>query len=305
VSAPPAATEPAAPIRRTQVPLGILFMIGATVMFACSNAATKWLVASYPVGEILFTRNFTSFISIALFLLPQAGFSIYRTRHLGAHVIRAVSQTASQTCIILAFSLMPLASAVAISFSAPLFATLAAAIALKETVGAVRWAALLVGFLGVLVVSNPGAETFQLGALYALGNAVLYGTVTAGVRGMTKTESTNTLLIYQVSLLTIAYGCMLPLGVEVPTLGGGALMVLNGTTNAFGQYWWTRALHLAPASAVTPFYYFMMVWAIVLGFVIWGDVPTLSLLGGSAIVVASGLFLLYREARRAAEAKRP
>ena len=75
-------------------------------------------------------------------------------------------------------------------------------------------------------------------------------------------------------------------------------MVANGVANAIGQYWWTRALHLAPASAVTPFFYFSLVWAIIIGFVIWGDLPTIGLLIGSAIVVASGLFLLWRESRR-------
>ena len=104
-----------------------------------------------------------------------------------------VSQAFSQTFLLIAFSLMPLAGAIAINFSAPLFATLVSALLLKEAVGPARWAALLVGFCGVLIVTNPGAETFQIGALFALANAVLYGSVTAAVRGMTATESAETL----------------------------------------------------------------------------------------------------------------
>ena len=296
--------ETAPPARGAQAPLGILYMLSATVMFSCSSAATKWLVGDYPIGEILFTRTSTSLLIVCLIILPRAGFAAYRTQHLGAHAIRAASQTASQTCIILAFSLMPLASAVAISFSAPLFATLAAAVALKETVGRARWAALLVGFLGVLIVTNPGAGTFQIGALYALGNAILYGTVTAGVRGMTKTESTSTLVLYQLTFLTFTFGCMLPFGVRAPTGVDAGLMLLNGVTNALGQYWWTRALFLAPASAVTPFYYFMLIWSVALGFFIWGDIPTVGLLAGSVIVVGSGLFLLWHESRKAAMVKK-
>src|SRR5207248_3805537 len=103
----------------------------------------------------------------------------------------------SQTLLVIAFSLMPLASATAINFSAPLFATLASLVFLRERVGPARWLALVTGFLGVLIVTRPGVDTFQSGALYAVANAVLFGTVTTGVRGMTTTESTQTLTMYQ------------------------------------------------------------------------------------------------------------
>jgi drug/metabolite transporter (DMT)-like permease len=126
----------------------------------------------------------------------------------------------------------------------------------------------------------------------------LYGTVTAGVRGMTATESTETLTIYQAAMLTAAFALLLPFGVKVPTWIDALALILNGVANGVGQYWWTRALHLAPTSAVTPFYYFSLVWALILGFLVWGDVPTTSLLIGSGIVVASGLTLLLRETRR-------
>jgi drug/metabolite transporter (DMT)-like permease len=168
-----------------------------------------------------------------------------------------------------------------------------------------RWAALLVGFCGVLIVTNPGADTFQIGALFALANAVLYGSVTAGVRSMTATESAETLTLYQLVLLTAMFTLLLPLGWTTPTLIGALWIVFNGVTNAVGQYWWTRSLHLAPASAIAPFYYLSLIWASILGFAIWGEVPTISLVIGSVVVVASGLFLLWREnnARRRAIAQ--
>ena len=197
--------------RAEHVTLGILLMIGATFMFSVSSAASKLLVADYPPGEVMFVRTAISLIVVAMVILPRTGFAVYRTSKPGSHVLRAMSQTASQTCIILAFSLMPFASVVAISFAAPLVATLASAYFLREPVGGARWIALIIGFLGVLIVTNPGAETFQIGALFALGNAILYGTVTAGVRGMSGTESTDTLMMYQMTLLTFTFGCMLPL----------------------------------------------------------------------------------------------
>ena len=289
---------PAASKRQEHVPLGILYMVGATIVFSASSACSKWLVATYPIGEVLFTRSLVSLITLALFILPTTGLAVFRTGRLRHHVLRSFSQSVSQTCLLIAFSLMPLAGAVAINFSAPLFATLVSIVMLKEKVGLTRWSVLLVGFIGVLIVTNPGAEAFQVGALFALTNAVLYGTVTAAVRGMTATESAPTLTLYQILLITGFFAVVAPFGFIMPTFDHWGLIVFNGLANAVGQYWWTKSLHLGPASAVAPFFYLSLVWAVLIGFMVWGDVPTIDLLIGSAIVVASGLFLLWREARR-------
>ena len=245
--------------------------------------------------EVLFTRTLVALLTCAIFILPQTGLSVFRTRRLSHHVLRSVSQGFSQTFLLIAFSMMPLAGAIAINSSSPLFATLMSALLLKEAVGAAHWTALLLGFCGVLIVANPGSETFQIGALFALGNALLYGSVTAGVRGMTATESAQTLTLYQLTLLTALFALLLPLGWVSPAPIDAGLIVFNGVSNAVGQYWWTRALHLAPASAVAPFFYLSLIWASILGFAIWGELPTISLLVGSAVVIASGLFLLWRE----------
>jgi drug/metabolite transporter (DMT)-like permease len=284
--------------RQERIPLGIIYMISATVLFAGSSALSKWLVATYPIGEVLFVRAATSLIGGCLVIVPYAGFAVFRTARLRDHVFRGVSQSLSQCFLLIAFSLMPLAAAVAINFSSPLFATVASIIFLKEVVGPVRWGALIVGFIGVLVVTNPGVDSLQTGSLFALANAVLFGTVTVSVRRMTATESTETLTMYQMLVLTAAFALTLPFGLVAPTWSDGLAMVVNGIANAIGQYWWTRALHLAPASAVVPFNYFSLVWAIVLGFLVWGDVPTIPLIIGSAVVVGSGMFLLWHESRR-------
>jgi drug/metabolite transporter (DMT)-like permease len=285
-------------IRQDRIPLGILYMLIATILFAGSSALSKWLVATYPIGEMLFVRAITALIGASLVILPATGLAVFRTRRPRDHMLRGISQSCAQTFLIIAFSLMPLASAVAINFSAPLFATVASIVFLKETVGPVRWGALIVGFVGVLLVSAPGVDTFQSGSLFALANAVLFGTVTVGVRGMTATESAETLTMYQMVVLTVVFTAALPFGWITPTAYDWGAMVVNGLGNALGQYLWTRALHLAPTSAVVPFNYFSLVWAILLGFLVWGDIPSAALLAGSAIVVASGMFLLWHESRR-------
>jgi drug/metabolite transporter (DMT)-like permease len=127
---------------------------------------------------------------------------------------------------------------------------------------------------------------------------VLYGSVTAAVRGMTKSESPETLTMYQMVFLTIFFALALPFfGFAWPSTFDLAALIINGIINAIGQYWWTRALALAPPAAVGPFFYFSLVWALVLGFVFWGEVPSLALVLGSAVVVGSGLALLWHERR--------
>ena len=278
-------------------------MIAATVLFAATAALAKWLVATYPVGEVMFGRSFFSFVVAAVIILPMTGLSVFATKRPRDHLLRGLSQSISQTFSVLAFSLMPLAGAIAINFSAPLWSALLSVVWLKERAGAARWMALFAGFFGVLIVANPGMDSLTLGALFALGNAIMYGTVTVAVRGMTATESTYTLLMWQLAILAVAHTFLLAFGFRWPTPFDAALFLLSGIANVLGQYLWTRALLLAPATAVSPFYYLMLVWALAIGFLVWGDVPTIALLAGSGIVVASGLYLLWHEAQRKPQAQ--
>ena len=283
--------------RSDDVPRGIVCMVIATILFSGASAASKWLVGLYPVGEVLCLRSFASLIAGAVMILPVSGLSAFATHRPRDHLARGLSQAISQFCLLFAFSLMPLAGAVAINFSAPLFAALVSIIWLKEPAGFARGAALVIGFVGVLIVTNPGSNSLTLGALFALTNAIMYGTVTVAVRGMTRTESANTLVIWQLAVLAFFHSFLLLFGWRSPSAIDAAMLFGTGFTNAIGQWFWTKALHLAPAPAVTPFYYLMLVWALMFGFFIWGDIPSASLLVGSAIVVMTGLFLFLREAR--------
>lgn len=285
----------------SSVSRGILCMIIATVAFAITHALSKWLVASYPVGQVMFSRSLVGFAACAAVLLPMHGTSVFATEIRTAHWLRGLSQSVSQTFSVLAFSLMPLAGAIAINFSAPLWAALVAIIWLKERAGPARWTALIAGFSGVLIVTNPSLDSFTLGAIFALLNAIMLGTVTVAVRGMTRTESVKTLLIWQLATVSIFHSLLLLFGVKWPTPHDLSLFIMCGLANLVGQVFWTQALMLAPATAVSPFFYFMLVWAAAIGFMVWHDVPTPALLAGSCIVVGSGLFLLWHEA----QAKKP
>jgi drug/metabolite transporter (DMT)-like permease len=290
------ATETAT--RQNQIPRGIFFMVISTVVFAGVNAIVKWEVAKYPVGEVAFYRALFALVAVSVLILPRTGIAVFRTRRYVAHIQRGISQFGSMICMFFAFSMLSLGSAVAISFAAPLFTTLLSIVVLKERVGVHRWSALVVGFLGVVIVTEPGRNAIQPGALFALANAVLISSVAIAIRRMSVTESTETLTLYQMIVITICTLFLLPFGFRAPAwLDAGALAVA-GIGNGVAQYWWTRALTLAPPSAVVPFNYLSLVWATFLGLAIWGDVPTPHLLVGAVVVVASGLYILWRETVR-------
>ena len=290
------ADPPAA--RRNQIPRGILYMVASTVVFAGVNAIVKWELALYPVGEVAFFRSLFAFAAVCALILPRAGWGVLRTRRYPAHLQRGLSQFGSMTCMMMAFSLLPLGSAVAIGFSAPLFTTLLSILVLKERVGIHRWSALIVGFVGVLVVTHPGAGTLTAGAFFALANAVLISSVAIAIRRMSATESPETLTLYQMCVITLCTFFLLPFGFGRPAWIDVFGLAVAGAGNGIAQFWWTRSLSLAPPSAVVPFNYLSLVWATILGFAIWGDVPTPALFAGSAIVVASGLYILWRETVR-------
>ncbi|HZT26187.1 MAG TPA: DMT family transporter [Pseudolabrys sp.] len=290
--------------RSEHIPLGVAYMLGSTVVFALSQALSKWLVADFSFVEVLDFRALGSLAICALLILPRTGLAVFHTKRLKAHVGRNVTQAVAQSFFMLALAFMPLAGVVAVNFSSPIFAALFASLYLHEKIGRARGIALLVGFAGVLLVASPRVDTVNIGALFAVANAVMFGSVTAAVRGLSATETAETLTMYQMVLLSAFFSVALPFyGFAAPHPGDAGLLIVNGMLNGIGQYWWTRALSLAPPAAVGPFYYFTLVWAMILGFLVWGDLPTPALLAGAAIVAASGLYLLWHERPRRAAAQ--
>src|SRR4051794_32167322 len=217
--------------RRNQIPRGIFYMVLSTVMFAGVNAIVKWEVALYPVGEVAFFRSAFAFFAVCGLILPRTGLAVLRTNRYREHLQRGLSQFGSMTCMFLAFRALSLGSAIAISFSAPLFTTLLSILVLKEKVGVHRWSALIVGFVGVLVVTHPGAAMLNLGAFFALANAVMISSVAVAIRRMSATESTETLTIYQMSVITLCTFFLLPLGFTWPSWQDTLALALAGLGN--------------------------------------------------------------------------
>ena len=287
---------------REEVRRGIFYMISAVLAFSLINAGVKWETARYPLGEIIFLRCVFSLIPCLALLAANGGWRLLRTQRMREHIGRAVMQFISIVSIFAAFAVMPLADAVAITFSAPLFLTILSIPMLGERVGRHRWAAVLVGFLGVLMMVGTrdgfGSGFVSTGALLALLSAAISASVTIAVRRMTLTEATPTLVTYQALMTLVLSAALLPLGWVWPHWDDLLLLAGVGICSGIGQYWWTQAFRLAPAAVAAPFSYLAMVWALGLGYVVWGDVPSSSLIAGAVVVAASGLYILYRETVR-------
>jgi drug/metabolite transporter (DMT)-like permease len=287
---------------REEIRRGIVYMVSAVLVFSLINAGIKWETARYPLGEIIFLRCVFSLIPCLALLATGGGWRLLRTQRLKEHVGRGVMQFVSIVSIFAAFGMMPLAEAVAITFSAPLFLTMLSIPMLGERVGRHRWAAVLVGFLGVLLMVGAGGGFgggfVSKGAVLALLSAAISASVTIAVRRMTLTEATATLVTYQALITLLLSAALLPLGWTAPRWDDLVLLGGIGICSGIGQYWWTQAFRLAPAAVAAPFSYLAMVWALVLGYAVWGDVPTPALIAGALVVAASGLYILYRETVR-------
>lgn len=283
---------------RDEVRRGILHVLAAVFIFAVINAVVKWEAATYPVTEIVLFRCFFALIFCLGLVAAQGGLRLLRTHRLPEHIGRGTTQFVSMICIYVAFHLMPLADAVAITFSSPLFLTVLSIPLLGEQVGRHRWAAVLVGFAGVLIMVPPGAGVLSVGALLALTNAVLNASVTIALRRMSLSETSATLVTYQAAVTTVLSLLCLPFGWRTPTWQDGLILAGIGLCSGIGQFLWTQGFRFAPAAVLAPFNYTTMIWAIGFGYLMWGDLPTLPLLAGAAVVVASGLYILYRETIR-------
>jgi drug/metabolite transporter (DMT)-like permease len=283
---------------RDDVRRGIFFVVLSILMFGVANALVKLASETYPVTEIIFFRCMFGLLPATWLVLKAGGFGTLHTHRFGEHLSRALVQFLSMMSIFIAFRMMPLTDAIAITFASPLFMTVLSIPLLGERVRLHRWGAVIFGFGGVLLMVNPGPSTLESGAIFALANAFLGALVTIALRRMSVTETTSTLVFYQIAITAGFSLVLLPLGWVTPTWTDLLILGAIGIASGVGQFWWTQAYRFAPASVAAPFSYMSMIWAVLFDFLIWHSIPTLGLLGGAVIVVLSGLYILYRETVR-------
>jgi drug/metabolite transporter (DMT)-like permease len=284
--------------RVTPATIGIAMMLLATLLFTVMDSIAKNLTASYPVQQVIWARYFFQF-ALMLLLIPRLGIAgLLWTRRPGVHIARGLLLMISTYCMITAISIVPLADAYTITFTAPFLVTILSVPLLKERVGWRRWTAVLVGFAGVLIVFRPIAAPVHWAMLLPLITAAcfaLYQILTRKVSYDSR-ETAFMMLFYLAWVGTAVMSAIVPAYWQTVVAGDWAWMIGMGALGAAGHLILIRALAITPASLLSPFIYSQIVWALGIGYLWFGDLPSIWMLIGCAVIVASGLYVFYREA---------
>jgi drug/metabolite transporter (DMT)-like permease len=288
--------------------LGISLKILSALAFTAMSAGIKHVSAAYPTGEIVFFRSAFAIAPLLAWLLWRGDLvDAVRTSNIGGHLLRGIVSSCGMFAGFVALAYLPLSDAVAIGYASPLIVVALAALILKERVRAYRWTAVAVGFIGVLFMLMPQLDAGPLvgglssgpaiGAVFALIGAFCSAGATIQVRRLLKTERTGAIVLY-FSLMTTFLGLLtIVLGWRMPGTGDAALLVLIGILGGIGQILLTQSYRSADASLVAPFEYTTMVWAFLIGWFFFDQVPRQAVVGGALIVAAAGLFVLWHEHR--------
>lgn len=281
---------------------GIGIGAGAFALYSGMDTLVKWLTGGYTLPQIIFLNSLFALIPMTVIVLSRpGGVERLRTTRLPLHLLRGVFGLCSGTCAFFAYASMPLADAYAVAFSAPLFITALSVPLLKEQVGWRRWSAVAVGFAGILVMLRPGAGVISLGALAALGGALFYSCSVITVRFMGPRESSFAFALYSNLVCIAATGVLLPFVWVTPDWTDLGLFLGCGLLNGIAFLMMIVGYQRAPAAVVAPFQYTQMLWGMLAGYLVWGDLPDEAMLVGGSIVIASGLYILHREAFRRRE----
>ena len=280
--------------------LGIFLMVVATTLFTGMWAFAKALSARYPIVEVAFFRSIFGFLPVGVMIATSGGWTSLRVHRLSKHVWRAILGLTAMILSIVSYNLMPLADAVAISFASPLIVTALSMPMLGERVGLYRWSAVVIGFVGVLVIVRPGGEMLNLGAVVAVAAAFVGGLVSITLRQLNRIDAPITIVFYFLLFSSLFTALPLPFIWVAPTMQDWGLAVLLGLCGGGAQIFMTRAYGLAPAAVISPLGYIGLLWSGLLGWLVWNDIPGSNVYFGAPIVVASGLAILYRETRKPA-----
>ncbi len=275
--------------------LGIVMMLVGIAAFAVMDATIKWLTADYSVAQVVALRRWFGLPLLCLFALRGGGLQQLRTRRPLVHLSRYLLVLGLSFCFFWALSQMKLVDAIAISFAAPIFITALSVPVLREMVGLHRWIAVAAGFAGVLIMLRPGPGVFQWAALVALAAVLCYALLMITTRAFKSTESAAALVLYPQLGISLTGIVLAPFFWITPQPLDLGLFALAGVFGSVGIMCITHAFRFAPAAVVSPFEYSALIWATLLGYLVWGELPDRVTLIGASIVVASGLYIIYRE----------
>jgi drug/metabolite transporter (DMT)-like permease len=287
---------------------GIGLMLAGIFLFSVNDALGKWLLGTYSVGELLLIRSAAALILIAPFV-RQTGMAAFANAPMPTlQIVRVTLSTLEVAMFFWAVSYLPLADTVTFYLAGylagPIYVTALSVVLLREPVGWRRWSAVLVGFAGVLMALRPTAASLTLPALIALSGSMFFAVSMITTRMLRKTS--NTVLVAGQIGATLLFGIVTtPFAWVIPSARDFVLMSLFGTLSIMALACVNLSLKLAAASVVVPYQYTLIVWAIVLGYFVFGDIPDPFTLLGGAVIISAGLYIFWREHMQAGEATPP
>ena len=273
---------------------------GATVLFAVADTTAKFLSTSLPVIEIQWIR-YVLFFVLAAILASRAPRRRLRPNNPKLQILRGLAVTGSSILFVFGVREMSMAEATTISFLSPLLITILSIPLLGEVVGIRRWAAVLVGMAGVLIVVRPGSSGFQPAAFWGMASSLCWATALIITRKIATTDQATTTLLCSAGIGALVLTFLAPLAWTWPTASQWGLVLMLGVLSSLGQWMVIEAHRQAPASLLAPFSYTQLIWAITLGFLVFGALPDRWTLVGAAVIVASGLYTAHRQRIRARE----
>ena len=277
---------------------GIACAIAGGALLTLNDGVMKWLTGSYPIGEILFVRGGFAFIPILFLAWRAGGLSALRIHCLRAQSARAACLIVSAFLYVTALKHLPLADVVAVTFMVPIIVTALAPPILGEHVGWRQWTAVILGFLGILIMVRPTGEALQIAIMLPLGSATASAFRDIITRRISTSESSTATVAFTNGAVMLASLVTLQFGWIMPTWHDIGLMAISGIMFGAAHFLYIESLRLAEAVIVTPFRYFNMLWAILFGLLVWGDFPDAWIFTGTALIIASGLYLMRRQARQ-------
>jgi drug/metabolite transporter (DMT)-like permease len=281
---------------------GILCMIAAFTCVGVTDALSKAGIESMATAQMLMIRSLMVLVLLTPLILREGGLAVFRTRNPRDNATRIAFSLLSMFCFFEALRHLELATAIAIGFVAPLIMTALSVPMLGERVGLHRWSAIVVGFVGALVILRPGSDGFQPAALLCLLAAAAWAASMVYVRRLAKTESEVTMMALQNAAVMCVMGVISPFVWRDLDLRDLVLTSGMALTLVTGQWFMFRAFRYAPVGLIAPFQYLELLWATLFGWLIWNEFPDRPVWVGAAILIASGLYVIWRERVRAAEA---
>jgi drug/metabolite transporter (DMT)-like permease len=274
--------------------LGFLYMFMSICAFSLMDVIVKWSV-DYPLGQVLFFRGFFGII-FYFFIIPRKRLhNFYKTKRPGLHLLRCASGLIALVAIFIALRKLPLATVVSISFAAPIFTTIFSIFLLSEKVGIFRWLAVFIGFIGILIITEPGITELNIYYVFPIIFCLGLSYVAITIRQLSVTEPVWLISFYFSLSITLLSFLTIPQGWVLPSLEDFMLLSLIGIFGGVANLWLSQSYKYSEVSLVTPLKYLGLVFAIIFGYFIWNEITTIKTLIGALLVIISTLIIFRRE----------